>query len=572
MRNKLIILTILVLIVAVVLTACDNTPAVDPNYVAVTGVTISGTGINNGQLNVSVGNRDIPLSVNIRPSTATDKAAKWTSDDPQVATISDAGLLHIVGAGTCTITVKVGDKTDAVQVNVANVIKMQSITFNQESYEVAITTSGSASIDLGTSVTIAPENVSNRTLLWEISPEDANVNINAQGVLSVASTATPDATYTVTAKATDGSGVSQSVDVKIGYTKATGLVFRLTSNAAAKPASYVYNFSLSDSRFENITFYAETRPVGSRATITYSSENPEICDIDAETGVITIKQEGTTTLSASIETDTGTVSKTAIVCINPAVDYVLDDLNVLAEELPDVADDKGLWDYSLEPGLAPGRDTLFWCAQENDMVGLFCDNLDNSGWRGKIMPNNGNGTYIEDGGYCISFTTWDWPYDNDQANAYMFNRVVLPTDANTVKVQVRTISGQYTSGLGKFRVRLVDVADPTQQVFLSINGQLREGYTQMEDRGAEDIGTYDEESGWITIDSVPDYTTGEDFFHCVIPAEWQEKEVYIYIEIDDLHQPSPQGGTATFKADPVLICSIGFTDNENDTSKFAKAE
>ena len=44
---------------------------------------------------------------------------EWVSSDPSVATVSDSGQVHWVGAGTCTITVHAGDKSDSVEVTCA---------------------------------------------------------------------------------------------------------------------------------------------------------------------------------------------------------------------------------------------------------------------------------------------------------------------------------------------------------------------------------------------------------------------------------------------------------------------
>jgi uncharacterized protein YjdB len=46
----------------------------------------------------------VQLAVNVAPALATDKRITWASDDTDVATVSTAGLVTAVLAGTCDIT------------------------------------------------------------------------------------------------------------------------------------------------------------------------------------------------------------------------------------------------------------------------------------------------------------------------------------------------------------------------------------------------------------------------------------------------------------------------------------
>ncbi len=65
------------------------------------------------------------LKVNFNPSTTTDdKTVTWTSSNTKVATVSKDGKITAVGAGTATITAKVGNFTATCKVTVSsNIIK-----------------------------------------------------------------------------------------------------------------------------------------------------------------------------------------------------------------------------------------------------------------------------------------------------------------------------------------------------------------------------------------------------------------------------------------------------------------
>lgn len=580
MKNRVLSLVVVCLtIMSILLTAC--VPTVDPNVVKATGVSISGTGVNNGTLNLAIGGRDIPLSATVRPSNATDKSVVWQCSDENVVTVSAEGLLHIVGEGTATVTAKCGDVSDTIIVNVSAVVDVTSISFSEESYQVVVPTSDPGMLDLTPYVTVLPENAANKNIIWSIAPADSMVTVNAQGIVIASPQADMAATYTVTATSASNASVSASATITLGRTPATGIVVRLSSNGAQKPASYVYEFNLDDNKFEHLIFVAENRPVGSSGTCVFSSSNPEVCEIVSVDEVgnpvessgqakLVIKGEGECVLTVTIA---GTeVTKNILVKINPAVGYVIDGLNVLPGELQDTVDTTNWWDFNFNP--SPKEDSLFYSVLEPaGNISLFYHGLDGTEWSSKMNQNQGNNAYVEDGGYCTVFTPWDWPLDNDQTNCYIFNTVHVPAGATTFRAQLRTQSGQYVSGMAKVRIRMVDKNDLSQQIFLDVNGQTADGFTVMEGRPVEDKvayenGAFDPKTGWFIIPGVPDYNIGEDIYFCTIPEEWRDRDVIIFIECDALYEDDGFGHMIEGRNDQLLICSMGFVSNANDTEEF----
>ena len=72
--------------------------------VAVTGVTVSPK-----TDSLAVGDADITLTATVAPADATNKNVTWSSSSDAIATVSDAGVVHAVGAGEATITVTTVD-------------------------------------------------------------------------------------------------------------------------------------------------------------------------------------------------------------------------------------------------------------------------------------------------------------------------------------------------------------------------------------------------------------------------------------------------------------------------------
>ena len=580
MKKRLITWTVVcVTVMSLLLTACG--PASDPNAVIATGVSISGTGVNNGVLNLVIGGRDIPLSATVRPSNATDKTIAWESSDKNVVTVSAEGLLHIVGEGTATVTAKCGDVSDSITVNVSATVDVTSVSFSEESYEVIVPTNDPGMLDLTPYVTVLPDDAANKNIVWSIAPADSMVTVNAQGVVIASSMVDMSATYTVTATSAANADISASTTITFGRTPATGIVVRLSSNGAQKPASYVYEFNLDDSKFEHLVFVAENRPVGSAGTCVFTSSNPAVCDIisvdelgnpveSSGQAKLQINGVGEAVLTVSIKgTD---VSKKINVKINPAAGYVIDGLNVLPSELQSVVDYSAWWDFATNP--VPKNDSLFYSVLEPaGNLGLFFSGMDGTNWNSKMNINQGNNAYVEDGGYCTVFTPWDWPLDNNQTNGYIFNTVHVPAGATTFRAQLRTQSGQYVSGMAKVRIRMVDKNDLSQQIFLDVNGQTVPGFAAIEGRPVEDKvayenGAFDPTNGWFIIPGVPDYNIGEDIYFCTIPEAWRDRDVIIFIECDALYESDGMGHMIEGKNDQLLICNMGFVSNANNPAEF----
>lgn len=72
--------------------------------VAVTGVTVSPK-----TDSLAVGDADITLTATVAPENATNQNVTWSSSSDLIATVSDAGVVHAVGAGEATITVTTED-------------------------------------------------------------------------------------------------------------------------------------------------------------------------------------------------------------------------------------------------------------------------------------------------------------------------------------------------------------------------------------------------------------------------------------------------------------------------------
>lgn len=93
------------------------TVTVSAATVAVTGVTVSPK-----TDSLAVGDADITLTATVAPENATNQNVTWSSSSDLIATVSDAGVVHAVGAGEVTITVTTedGSFTDTSIITITN--------------------------------------------------------------------------------------------------------------------------------------------------------------------------------------------------------------------------------------------------------------------------------------------------------------------------------------------------------------------------------------------------------------------------------------------------------------------
>ena len=133
------------------------------------------------------------LVATVTPDNATDKTVTWTTSDETVATVKD-GIVTTLKAGEVTITAKVGDKTATCTIAVkAKVIAVTGITLDKTTAEL---TEGET---ITLVATVAPDNATDKTVIWTTS--DETIATVANGVV----TSVKAGTATITAKAGDKS-------------------------------------------------------------------------------------------------------------------------------------------------------------------------------------------------------------------------------------------------------------------------------------------------------------------------------------------------------------------------------
>ncbi len=174
----------------------DDYTAVTINCVqGSSGTTVPATSVSVSPASVSlIAGSTKALSASVTPSTATDKSVTWSSSKTSVATVDSNGLVTAKSAGSATITCKANGGNG---VSTTCSVTVQALTVSFTSYVTSATTGESNTYALKgnageTSLSLSP------TSGWDMtsSGDTYRVTFDSAG------------TYTVTAKATNGSATA----------------------------------------------------------------------------------------------------------------------------------------------------------------------------------------------------------------------------------------------------------------------------------------------------------------------------------------------------------------------------
>lgn len=206
------------------------------------------------------------------PGAATNSVT-WSSDHPEIATVSKTGTVRGVAAGQATITATTTEGfTDSVTVTVEPV-RVSGITIN----------TAAQTIDLGASLrisaTVSPSNADNKTLSYQSSNPDV-ATINEEGIL----TTVGEGTTTITVSSTDGSNVSATVDITVEN-------FPLESVVVTNAPDFELVVGSS------LRLRTDVTPAEAYVTMSYSSDNTEVATVEG--GMLSIVGVGNANITVT---------------------------------------------------------------------------------------------------------------------------------------------------------------------------------------------------------------------------------------------------------------------------------
>jgi parallel beta-helix repeat protein len=242
-----------------------------PTTVAVTGVSLNKTSVS-----LIVGDAETLIQT-ITPANATNKAVSWSSSNPDVATVSNSGLVTGLSVGTATITVITvdGNRTAICNVNI-NPVPVKSVSVKPSSNLVV---GGTETLF----VVIDPPNATNKSVTWH-SDNIAVATVSTNGIVSVVSVgsatitvATVDGNKTALCNVTVGNSAVAVIDISLNKSS--------TSLDVGDTETLIATISPSIATDQNVTWYSNNTSV---ATV---SPNGTVTALTAGTATITVETD-----------------------------------------------------------------------------------------------------------------------------------------------------------------------------------------------------------------------------------------------------------------------------------------
>ena len=249
--------------------------------VTVNPVTAATITLNLSEMTLLIGQSD-KLTATVSPENVTDKTITWTSDNEQIATVSEDGTVTAVAVGVANITAKCGDVSATCKVTV-NPVTAATITLNLSEMTLLIGQTDKLT------ATVSPENVTDKTITWT-SDNAQMASVSEDGTV----TAVAVGAANITAKCGD---VSATCKVTVNPISASTLTLNVSEmtlfiGQTDKLTATVYPENVTDK------------------TIIWTSDNERVATVSSD-GTITAVSAGVANISASC----GDVSATCKVSV-----------------------------------------------------------------------------------------------------------------------------------------------------------------------------------------------------------------------------------------------------------------
>lgn len=290
----------------------------------------------NKDINVNYG-ESITLNPIITPENGYTESLTWTSDNPNLVSVTPEGkitaLSNTSDKSTITVTTKEGVSSN---INVTIVPKKVNIPLTSIKFDKI-----EISLNYGSTLTlnpiITPENATNKKVKYTSS--DTNVlTVDANGKLTPKTN--KNSTVTITATTEDGAKTAQiKVNVKYVEQKPVDTTVKVTGVSINSSNNTLYTNKI---RNKTLTLTATVTPSNAKdKSVTWSSSNTNIATVDSS-GKVTPKSVGKTTITVKTN-DGGKTAKYEI--------YVKQKVVMILASNPGVSMTNYLSEYTTTDGM-----------------------------------------------------------------------------------------------------------------------------------------------------------------------------------------------------------------------------
>lgn len=274
---------------------------------------VSGVRLDYSKLSLKTG-ETAALTATVYPSNAANKAVKWISSAPDVASVDQTGKITALKPGITTITVETEDGGYTATCNVTVIdSSIVSVTGVKLSATVAELTIGNSK---QLTAAISPTNATNKGVTW--SSSNTNVaSVSSSGVV----VAKGEGTATITVKTDDG-GYAAACTIRVS--KPSPSVVAVTG---VKLSAIGIELPVGGSKRLSATISPSN---ATNKGVTWSSDNTSVAAVNAS-GLITAKGEGTATVT--VRTDDGGYTATCKITVVPVTAPEKVEISVSADSL-----------------------------------------------------------------------------------------------------------------------------------------------------------------------------------------------------------------------------------------------
>ena len=278
------------------------------------------------------------LTATVTPNNTTDKTITWKSDNEVIATVDADGTVTALSVGVANITATCGEVSATCKVAVNPVIAT-TVTINVPVTEIYV------GDKLTLTATVAPDNTTDKTVMWGCSTPDI-ASIDAEtGEL----TALAPGVAKITATCGE---VSASCEVTVKLVPASTVTIKI-------PDAEIY---VGD----KLTLTATVAPDNTTdKTVMWGCSTPNIVSIDAETGELTALAPGVAKITATC----GEVCGSATVTVKPVP---ATSVSLSAEDLTLMIGQSGRLKATISPDNTTDP-TIVW-KSDNESVAIVSSN------------------------------------------------------------------------------------------------------------------------------------------------------------------------------------------------------
>ena len=246
--------------------------------------------LNAEQLTMEYGTKE-QLTATVAPDDADDPGLTWTSDNEEVATVDENGLVTAVSVGEANITATAVDGSGVTATCKVTVTPKLVTSVILDESELTIEKGFTAQLN----ATVAPDDADNLGLTWTSDNEEV-ATVDENGLVTAVSVGEAN----ITATAVDGSGVTATCKVTVTPKLVTSVILDESELTIEKNFTEQLTATVAPDDADNLS-------------LTWTSDNEEVATVD-ENGLVTAVGEGTATITATANDGSG-VSASCMVTV-----------------------------------------------------------------------------------------------------------------------------------------------------------------------------------------------------------------------------------------------------------------